>query len=225
VRFSNYFTLKTVPYFGSNLGLNSIARTQCPSLYAQVARRQSRWKREPIPRINNLPAVEISLLASSLTALFSSGRVFFPKTAPWLVDYLHEMELFPSSAHDDMVDATTMGLAYLRSRQYDGGYGVIELFKKLDKFGWLDPGKPILRLPKTEPVTTAIVTRDQAKEWTEGHPPPCPHPDCKHPNTWLQADHAGIWHIHCRQCSESMARMCRSLLMAICVGSKAAVSS
>jgi predicted phage terminase large subunit-like protein len=140
--------------------------------------------------------------AHGITALFSSGRVFFPKTAPWLAEYLHEMELFPSSAHDDMVDATTMGLAYLRSRRYDGDYGVIELLKRLDKFGLLDPRKPLPRLPKTtEAPKPVIVTRDQAAECSKGHSPPlCPHQDCKHPNTFLQRDAEGVWHIHCKQC-------------------------
>jgi predicted phage terminase large subunit-like protein len=135
--------------------------------------------------------------AHGVTALFSSGRVFFPKTAPWLADYLHEMELFPSAAHDDQVDATTMALAYLRSRQYDGGYGVIEVLKKLDKFGWLDPSKPIPRLPMAnEPVKQAEprVTIDHWKAWNATHKAPmCP--VCQNTSTALLGDR-----FHCAQC-------------------------
>lgn len=58
--------------------------------------------------------------AHSVTALFSAGRVNFPEDAPWLPAYLHELELFPSAAHDDQVDTTTIALRYLRA-QHSGG--------------------------------------------------------------------------------------------------------
>jgi predicted phage terminase large subunit-like protein len=69
--------------------------------------------------------------AHSVTALFESGRVYFPQldAAPWLPAFLHELELFPTGAHDDMVDTVTMGLAYLRKQQYTGGLTLVERLK------------------------------------------------------------------------------------------------
>lgn len=74
-----------------------------------------------------LPIVGISVdvdkvsRAHSVTALFSAGRIFFPEDAPWLPAYFHEIELFPVSTYDDMVDSTTMALRYLRGQGFDGG--------------------------------------------------------------------------------------------------------
>ncbi len=42
------------------------------------------------------------------------GKVFLPKTAPWLEDYLSVMSTFPAGAHDDDVDSTTQALNFLR---------------------------------------------------------------------------------------------------------------
>jgi predicted phage terminase large subunit-like protein len=83
----------------------------------------------------SLPIVGISVdtdkvsRAHGVTSLFESGRVFFAKSEPWLQTYLHELELFPSSAFDDQVDSTVQALAYLRARQYEGGLGVVEHLK------------------------------------------------------------------------------------------------
>jgi predicted phage terminase large subunit-like protein len=137
--------------------------------------------------------------AHGITALFSSGRVFFPKTAPWLADYLHEMELFPSSAHDDQVDATTMALAYLRSRQYDGGYGLIEVLKKLDKFGWMDPRKPIPRLPKTnEPLKPTETRVDNYELQKPKKGDPCP--NCRNTSTIPMSQGIARLVLHCNNC-------------------------
>jgi predicted phage terminase large subunit-like protein len=74
--------------------------------------------------------------AHGVSALFESGRVFFPKDEPWMPTYLHELELFPSGAHDDCVDSTVQALAYLRGRTYSGGVlGMVKLLQKFNKFG------------------------------------------------------------------------------------------
>ena len=67
--------------------------------------------------------------AHGVTALFESGRCFFPKAASWMPTLLAELELFPSSAHDDQVDSIVQGLTYLRSRHYDGGLGLLDALK------------------------------------------------------------------------------------------------
>lgn len=51
--------------------------------------------------------------ANAVTPLFESGRVFFPESAPWLMDYIEELASFPSAEHDDQVDSTTQSLLYL----------------------------------------------------------------------------------------------------------------
>lgn len=57
--------------------------------------------------------------ANSVAPLVEGGRVFLPRSAPWLDDFLLETTQFPSSPHDDQVDALTMALDIL-SRQSTG---------------------------------------------------------------------------------------------------------
>lgn len=49
------------------------------------------------------------------TALFESGNILFPKSAPWLPEYLRELAAFPGSKFDDQVDSTTQALEYFTS--------------------------------------------------------------------------------------------------------------
>ncbi len=42
---------------------------------------------------------------SAVTPLIEGGRVFLPASAPWLDDFVTECTSFPSSTHDDQVDA------------------------------------------------------------------------------------------------------------------------
>lgn len=44
---------------------------------------------------------------------FENGRVFLPKEAPWLDDYIREITGFPGSKHDDQVDSTSQALECL----------------------------------------------------------------------------------------------------------------
>ncbi|MGA8643879.1 phage terminase large subunit [Candidatus Binatus sp.] len=52
--------------------------------------------------------------AHAVSPLIESGRVFVPAEASWLADFLDEMTSFPAAPHDDMVDAITQALNYLR---------------------------------------------------------------------------------------------------------------
>ena len=45
-------------------------------------------------------------------AKFESGRVFFPKEAPWLADLEAELFAFPNGRHDDQVDSISQALCY-----------------------------------------------------------------------------------------------------------------
>jgi len=42
-----------------------------------------------------------------------SGNIFYPRTADWADDFIEECAMFPFGAHDDQVDAFTMGMLYL----------------------------------------------------------------------------------------------------------------
>jgi predicted phage terminase large subunit-like protein len=44
---------------------------------------------------------------------FESGRVYLPKQAPWLDDYIQEITGFPGTKHDDQVDSTSQALDVL----------------------------------------------------------------------------------------------------------------
>lgn len=48
--------------------------------------------------------------ANSILPLIEGGRVFIPKEAHWLEDFLLELSQFPASAHDDQVDALAIAL-------------------------------------------------------------------------------------------------------------------
>ncbi len=52
--------------------------------------------------------------ANSVAPMVESGRVLLPDSAPWLPDFLDEICGFPASPHDDMVDAMSQGLGWLR---------------------------------------------------------------------------------------------------------------
>lgn len=49
----------------------------------------------------------------SILPMIEGGRVFIPQSAPWLDDYLIELEQFPDGAKDDQVDMTSMALDVL----------------------------------------------------------------------------------------------------------------
>lgn len=57
--------------------------------------------------------------AHAVTTFFESGNVYIPHPdiAPWVKDYITELTTFPSAAHDDCVDATTMAIRDLQGRQ------------------------------------------------------------------------------------------------------------
>jgi len=65
--------------------------------------------------------------AHAVTALFESGRVFIPRAAPWLADFLSELEMFPTGAHDDWTDTLTMALAFLREQEYGNSYAWLDM--------------------------------------------------------------------------------------------------
>ncbi len=46
------------------------------------------------------------------TAVIEAGRVFVPKSAPWLMDFQDEVAKFPAGKHDDQVDSLSQFLKW-----------------------------------------------------------------------------------------------------------------
>lgn len=59
------------------------------------------------------PSTDKVMRLHAQSAMFENGRVFLPRTAPWLADYMHELTSFPGTRYDDQVDSTTQFLDYI----------------------------------------------------------------------------------------------------------------
>jgi predicted phage terminase large subunit-like protein len=68
----------------------------------------------PLPLIAVKVDSDKQTRAQAVTPLIEAGKVFLPKSAPWVSDYIEEMACFPNGVHDDVIDATTQALNYLR---------------------------------------------------------------------------------------------------------------
>ncbi|MDE0724426.1 MAG: phage terminase large subunit [Alphaproteobacteria bacterium] len=77
-----------------------------------------------LPVLPILPKGDKYTRLNVLTPVFESGKIFLPKNAKWLKDYIDEMVLFPHSNHDDQVDMTTQALKYLTEREGAGRYSI-----------------------------------------------------------------------------------------------------
>ena len=79
------------------------------------------WRQPTYTKAGMLPALPVIPFAikgnqskiaraEGVTPVAEGGRAFVPEAAPWLDDWLTEHEAFPTGAHDDMVDTTSMAL-------------------------------------------------------------------------------------------------------------------
>lgn len=72
-------------------------------------------------RTEGLDAIDISATQSKETRAhiqtpkFASGRVLFPKSAPWLADLEAALRTFQARRHDDQVDPIVQALALIKS--------------------------------------------------------------------------------------------------------------
>lgn len=55
--------------------------------------------------------------AHAVTPLVEAGKVFLPRKASWLADFIDEMAAFPFGAHDDQVDSVTQALNHMSVRR------------------------------------------------------------------------------------------------------------
>ncbi len=69
-------------------------------------------KAKGIDAVGVTPEQSKEARASVQSAKFESGRVYFPKQAPWLSELEAELLAFPGGRHDDQVDSITQALAY-----------------------------------------------------------------------------------------------------------------
>jgi predicted phage terminase large subunit-like protein len=76
------------------------------------------------------------------TAKIEAGKVFLPKEAPWLADYLHELAMFPKGRHDDQVDATAQALLYIG--QPTSGEGILAFMREELRHGLSRQGLTIV---------------------------------------------------------------------------------
>lgn len=65
-------------------------------------------KKTKIPVTAMLPTRDKVQRAISATPFIRSGRVFLPRQAPWLKEFIKEHNQFPNMDHDDQVDTTSM---------------------------------------------------------------------------------------------------------------------
>jgi len=65
------------------------------------------------------------------TARIENGLVHIPTEAPWLDDYLHELEVFPNGKHDDQVDSTSQALDNIFA--WANGSGLYEFYRQEDE--------------------------------------------------------------------------------------------
>jgi len=56
--------------------------------------------------------------ALAVSMLFEAGLVWFPRHAPWILDYEIELTTFPQAPHDDRVDSTTQFLQWIKQRSF-----------------------------------------------------------------------------------------------------------
>lgn len=63
--------------------------------------------------IKEIKPVNKTIRAHAVTSLLESGKVFIPKYASWLPEFINQHSQFPNAKHDDIVDTTTISLEFL----------------------------------------------------------------------------------------------------------------
>ena len=71
-------------------------------------------RREGFARIEPIrPKGDKVIRMQTPTSMIEAGKVWIPKEAYWLSDYLHELAMFPNGKFDDQVDSTSQALGYI----------------------------------------------------------------------------------------------------------------
>jgi predicted phage terminase large subunit-like protein len=78
---------------------------------------QDLWALTRLPIIPIPPHKSKEERAYLITDLIEAGRVWLPKNAKWLDDFIEELSSFPHSRFTDMTDSLTMALQFLKVNQ------------------------------------------------------------------------------------------------------------
>ena len=66
---------------------------------------------------------------ASQTSPMANGFVYIPTEAHWLVEYLHELAVFPNGRRDDQVDSTSQAIGWIANPRMKG-WGLFELMRR-----------------------------------------------------------------------------------------------
>ncbi len=75
-----------------------------------------------LPVIELIPDKDKVSRAFPIAARMESGKVFFPRNAPWLAKFEEELLLFPGGRHDDQADALAYIMYFIGQ---DSGYNLV----------------------------------------------------------------------------------------------------
>lgn len=100
-----------------------------------------------------LPSGDKVTRASLVTPMIEGGRVFLPRSAPWLDEFTLECSQFPNSVNDDQVDALTISLDTLSryaTPNFDslGGSSLLQTIKNSQRLS----GPPSLNASNVRPL-------------------------------------------------------------------------
>jgi len=71
-----------------------------------------------IPFLEVKPDTDKIARAYSVTPLIEAGKVFLPKSAFWLHDFMEEISAFPNGEHDDICDSLTQALKNMSTSSF-----------------------------------------------------------------------------------------------------------
>jgi predicted phage terminase large subunit-like protein len=133
---------------------------------------------------------------------FQAQNWIIERNGPWAHKVVEQLTMFPNCKNDDISDSISQASIWLQANTYE--LGLLDYMKSLFLGKRKMPASVEQHLAATVEVDeskSSIVTEDHWKAWVEKHQtPPCPNPTCKNICTFLQRDHEGEWHLHCRQC-------------------------
>lgn len=69
------------------------------------------------------------------TAIIEQGRVWLPREAPWVNDYLHELSMFPNGKYADQVDSTSHALKFIGEPDPTAGFLEYVRAELLSRYG------------------------------------------------------------------------------------------
>lgn len=76
------------------------------------------------------PTTDKIMRMHSVTSTIENGFVHLPDKAAWLVEYLHELTIFPKGKYDDQADSTSQALDWFKQQCMNPRYGLLEYYKR-----------------------------------------------------------------------------------------------